>query len=41
MSGAVIEVLDLSRSYGEIVALNEVSFELQPGSRFVLTPGTV
>ena len=35
---AVIEVRDLSRAYGEVVALNEVSFDVTPGVIGLLGP---
>jgi ABC-2 type transport system ATP-binding protein len=34
----IIEVRDLSRSYGEVVALNEVSFDVEPGVVGLLGP---
>jgi ABC-2 type transport system ATP-binding protein len=38
VSAPVIEVRDLSRSYGEVVALNDVSFDVQPGVVGLLGP---
>ena len=38
MTAAVIEVRDLSRAYGEVVALNEVSFDVTPGVVGLLGP---
>jgi ABC-2 type transport system ATP-binding protein len=38
VSGAVIEVHDVSRSYGEVVALNEVSFDVAGGVVGLLGP---
>ncbi len=38
MSGAPIRLLDVSRSYGQVVALNEVTLDLEPGVIGLLGP---